>query len=211
MSFIASRLSLIQLSPTLTAVEKAFELKAQGRDVIGLGNGEPDFETPGHIIEAAKKALDDGMTRYTPINGIPELTDAIIAKFKRDNGLDYGADEIAVGCGGKQVMFNAFMATLDPGDEVVIPAPYWVSYPDIVLLFGGKPVFIDCPVESGFKLSAEALDAAITPKTKWLILNSPSNPSGAAYTRDALKALADVLMRHPHVWVMTDDIYEHVV
>jgi len=211
MSFIASRLSLIQPSPTIAVTQKARDLKAQGRDVIGLGAGEPDFDTPGHIIEAAKKALDDGITRYTPINGIPELTDAICAKFKRDNGLDYGSDEIAVGCGGKQIIFNAFMATLNPGDEVIVPAPYWVSYPDIALLFEGKPVFVDCPAESGFKMTPEDLEAAITPKSKWLILNSPSNPSGAGYTRDDLKALADVLMRHPQVWVMTDDIYEHVI
>jgi aspartate aminotransferase len=211
MSFIASRLSLIEPSPTIAVTQKARDLKAQGRDVIGLGAGEPDFDTPQHIIEAGKKALDDGMTRYTAINGIPELTEAIIAKFKRDNGLDYKTEEIAVGCGGKQVIFNAFMATLNPGDEVVIPAPYWVSYPDIALLFEGKPVFVNCPAKNGFKMSPEDLDAAITPKTKWLILNSPSNPSGAAYTRDDLKALAEVLMRHPHVWVMTDDIYEHVI
>ncbi|MBL6947189.1 MAG: pyridoxal phosphate-dependent aminotransferase [Rhodospirillales bacterium] len=211
MSFVADRLSLIQPSPTIAVTQKARDLKAEGRDVIGLGAGEPDFDTPEHIIEAAKKALDDGMTRYTAINGIPELTDAIIAKFKRDNGLDYKTDEIAVSCGGKQVIFNAFMATLNPGDEVVIPAPYWVSYPDIALLFEGKPVFVNCPAESGFKMPPEDLDAAITPKTKWLILNSPSNPSGAAYTREDLKALAGVLMKHPHVWVMTDDIYEHVI
>ncbi|NQV60159.1 MAG: pyridoxal phosphate-dependent aminotransferase [Alphaproteobacteria bacterium] len=211
MSFVASRLSLIQPSPTIAVTQKARDLKAQGRDVIGLGAGEPDFDTPGHIIEAGKKALDDGLTRYTPVNGIPELTEAIIAKFKRDNGLDYSADEIAVSCGGKQVIFNAFMATLNPGDEVIIPAPYWVSYPDIALLFGGKPVFVNCPAGSGFKMTPQDLDAAITPKTKWLILNSPSNPSGAAYTRGDLKALAEVLMRHPHVWVMTDDMYEHLV
>ena len=211
MSFVADRLSLIHPSPTIAVTQKARDLKAEGRDVIGLGAGEPDFDTPEHIIEAAKKALDDGMTRYTAINGIPELTDAIIAKFKRDNGLDYKTDEIAVSCGGKQVIFNAFMATLNPGDEVVIPAPYWVSYPDIALLFEGKPVFVNCPAESGFKMPPEDLDAAITPKTKWLILNSPSNPSGAAYTREDLKALAGVLMKHPHVWVMTDDIYEHVI
>ncbi|MBT3306463.1 MAG: aminotransferase class I/II-fold pyridoxal phosphate-dependent enzyme, partial [Alphaproteobacteria bacterium] len=210
MSFVADRLSLIQPSPTIAVTQKARDLKAQGRDVIGLGAGEPDFDTPQHIIEAGKKALDDGLTRYTAVNGIPELTEAIIAKFKRDNGLDYSADEIAVSCGGKQVIFNAFMATLNPGDEVVIPAPYWVSYPDIALLFGGKPVFVNCPSDSGFKMSPEDLDVAITPKTKWLILNSPSNPSGAGYTRDDIKGLAEVLMRHPHVWVMTDDIYEHV-
>jgi aspartate aminotransferase len=211
MSFIASRLSLIKPSPTIAVTQKARDLKAQGLDVISLGVGEPDFDTPEHIIEAAKKALDDGVTRYTPINGIPELVDAISAKFKRDNGLDYGADEIAVGCGGKQIIFNAFMATLNPGDEVIVPAPYWVSYPDIALLFEGKPVFVDCPAENGFKMTPEDLDAAITPKTKWLILNSPSNPSGAGYTPDDFKGLAEVLMKHPHVWVLTDDIYEHVI
>jgi aspartate aminotransferase len=211
MSFVADRLSLIKPSPTIAVTQKARDLKAEGRDVIGLGAGEPDFDTPGHIIEAAKKALDDGMTRYTPVNGIPELREALVAKFKRDNGLDYSVDEITVGCGGKQIIFNAFMATLDPGDEVIIPAPYWVSYPDIALLFGGKPVFVDCPAESGFKMTPEDLDAAITPQTKWLILNSPSNPSGAAYTEGDLKALTDVLMKHPQVWVMTDDIYEHVI
>ena len=211
MSCVADRLSLIQPSPTIAVTQKARDLKAQGRDIIGLGAGEPDFDTPGHIIEAAKKALDDGMTRYTAVNGIPELTEAIIAKFKRDNNLDYTANEIAVSCGGKQVIFNAFMATLNLGDEVIIPAPYWVSYPDIALMFGGKPVFVDCPATSNFKMKPEDLDAAITPKTKWLVLNSPSNPSGAGYTRDDIKALADVLMKHPHVWVMTDDIYEHVI
>ena len=211
MSFVADRLGLIKPSPTIAVTQKARDLKADGRDVIGLGAGEPDFDTPGHIIEAAKKALDDGMTRYTPVNGIPELREALVAKFKRDNGLDYSVDEITVGCGGKQIIFNAFMATLDPGDEVIIPAPYWVSYPDIALLFGGKPVFVDCPAESGFKMTPEDLDAAITPQTKWLILNSPSNPSGAAYTEGNLKALTDVLMKHPQVWVMTDDIYEHVI
>lgn len=211
MSFVASRLSLIKPSPTIAVTQKARDLKAEGRDVIGLGAGEPDFDTPGHIIEAAKKALDDGVTRYTAVNGIPELLEAISAKFKRDNELDYATDEIAVGCGGKQIIFNAFMATLDPGDEVIIPAPYWVSYPDIALLFEGKPVFVDCPAEKGFRMSPEDLEAAITPKTKWLILNSPSNPSGAAYSKDDLKALTDVLMKHPHVWVMTDDIYEHVI
>ncbi len=211
MSFVADRLSLIKPSPTIAVTQKARDLKAEGSDVIGLGAGEPDFDTPGHILEAAKKALDDGMTRYTAVNGIPELREAIAAKFKRDNSLDYSVDEIVVGCGGKQIIFNAFMATLNPGDEVIIPAPYWVSYPDIALLFGGKPVFVACPAEKGFRMSPQDLDAAITPKTKWLILNSPSNPSGAAYTRDDLKALTDVLMKHGHVWVMTDDIYEHVI
>ncbi len=211
MSFVASRLSLIKPSPTIAVTQKARDLKAEGKDVIGLGAGEPDFDTPAHIIEAAKKAMDDGLTRYTAVNGIPELREAISEKFKRDNGLDYSVDDITVGCGGKQIIFNAFMATLDPGDEVIIPAPYWVSYPDIALLFEGRPKFVDCPAENGFRMKPEDLDAAITPKTKWLILNSPSNPSGAAYTKADLKALTDVLMKHPQVWVLTDDIYEHVI
>ena len=211
MSFVASRLSLIKPSPTIAVTQKARDLKAAGRDVIGLGAGEPDFDTPPNIIEAGKKAMDDGLTRYTPINGTPELREAIAAKFKRQNGLDYSVDEIAVGCGGKQIIFNAMMATLDPGDEVIVPAPYWVSYPDIALLFDGKPVFVECTAENGFKMQPGDLEAAIGPKTRWLILNSPSNPSGAAYTRDELKALADVLMKHGQVWVLTDDIYEHII
>ncbi|MDD9876947.1 MAG: pyridoxal phosphate-dependent aminotransferase [Magnetovibrio sp.] len=211
MGFVADRLNAIQPSPTIAVTQKARDLKAAGRDVISLGVGEPDFDTPEHIIEAAKKALDDGMTRYTAVNGIPELVDAISAKFKRDNGLEYAADQIHVSCGGKPVLFNAFMATLNPGDEVIVPAPYWVSYPDQVVMFGGKPVVVDCPAENGFRLQPEQLEAAITPNTKWLVMNSPSNPSGAAYTADELKALADVLMRHEHVWVLTDDIYEHLV
>jgi len=211
MSFIAERLSAIKPSPTIAVGEKARELEAAGRDIISLGAGEPDFDTPAHIIEAAKKALDDGFTRYTSVNGLPELQDAIIAKFKRDNGLDYERNQIHVSCGGKPVIFNAMMATLNHGDEVIIPAPYWVSYPDIALFFGGKPVMVDCPVESSFKLTAEKLEAAITPNTKWLIMNSPSNPTGAAYTRADMEALAEVLMRHEHVWIFTDDIYEHLV
>ena len=211
MSFIADRLSLIQPSPTIAVSQKARALKAEGRDVIGLGAGEPDFDTPPHIIEAAKKAMDKGLTRYTDVNGLPELREAIRAKFKRENGLDYGMDEIAVGCGGKQIIFNALMATLNPGDEVIVPAPYWVSYPDIARVFEAKPVFVDCPAEAGFKMKPADLEAAIGPRTKWLILNSPSNPTGAAYTGADLRALAKVLMRHPHVWVLTDDIYEHVV
>ena len=171
MSFVADRLSLIQPSPTIAVTQKARDLKAQGRDVIGLGAGEPDFDTPQHIIEAGKKALDDGLTRYPAVNGIPELTEAIIAKFKRDNGLDYSADEIAVSCGGKQVIFNAFMATVNPGDEVIIPSPYWVSYPDIAAMFGGVPVFVNCPSSTGFKMTPEQLDDAISPKTKWLMLS----------------------------------------
>jgi len=211
MSFIAERLNAVKPSATIAVTQKARDLKAAGRDVISLGAGEPDFDTPDHIIEAGKKALDDGMTRYTAVNGIPELLEAVSAKFKRDNGLDYGPDQIHVSCGGKPVIFNAIMATVDPGDEVIIPAPYWVSYPDIPLFFGGKPVIVNCPAENGFRMTPEQLEAAITPKTKWVILNSPSNPTGAAYTKDDLKGLAAVLERHEHVWILTDDIYEHLV
>ena len=211
MSFFASRLGRIKPSPTIAVTTKAAELKAQGRDVIGLGAGEPDFDTPEHIKEAAAKAMRDGKTKYTAVNGILELRQAIAAKFKRENGLDYRTDQITVGCGGKQVLYNALVATVEPGDEVIIPAPYWVSYPDMVLLCEGAPVFVDCPAEGGFKMRPRDLERAITPKTKWLILNSPSNPSGAAYTRDELKALTDVLLGHPQVWVMTDDMYEHLV
>jgi aspartate aminotransferase len=209
-SILAKRLSAIKPSPTIAVTTKAAELKAQGLDVIGLGAGEPDFDTPDHIKAAGKAAIDNGETKYTPPNGTPALRKAIVAKFKRENGLDYKPEQVTVGVGGKQVIFNAFLATVQEGDEVIVPAPYWVSYPDIALLFGGKPVFITCGENARFKLSPEALAAAITPKTKWLVLNSPSNPTGAAYTRDELRALADVLLKHPHVWVMTDDIYEHL-
>ena len=211
MSFIASRLGRIKPSPTIAVTQKARDLSAQGRDVIGLGAGEPDFDTPQHICDEAKAAMDRGETRYTPVAGTPALRQAICDKFKRENGLDYGLDQITVGCGGKHVIYNAIMATVGPGDEVVIPAPYWVSYPDITLLAEGTPVIAECPAESGFKLKPEDLDKAITPKTKWLILNSPSNPSGAAYSEAEMKAVTDVLVKHPHVWLMTDDIYEHVV
>ena len=211
MSFIATRLSRIKPSPTIAVTQKARDLTAQGRDVIGLGAGEPDFDTPQHICDEAKAAMDRGETRYTPVAGTPALRQAISDKFKRENGLDYGLDQITVGCGGKHVIYNAIMATVGPGDEVVIPAPYWVSYPDITLLAEGTPVIVECPAENGFKLKPEDLDKAITPNTKWLILNSPSNPSGAAYSRAEMKAVTDVLTKHPHVWVMTDDIYEHVV
>lgn len=211
MSFLADRLSLIKPSPTIAVTQKAAELKAQGRDVIGLGAGEPDFDTPDNIKAAAKVALDRGETKYTAVAGTLALRKAISAKFKRENGLDYAPEQITVGCGGKQVIYNALVATINPGDEVIIPAPYWVSYPDITLLVEGKVVPVACPEENGFKLRPADLEAAITPKTKWLILNSPSNPTGAAYTHDELKALTDVLLRHPHVWVMTDDIYEHIV
>lgn len=208
MPFIASRLSRIKPSPTVAMTSKARELIAAGRNVIGLAAGEPDFETPQHIRDAARSAMDSGETKYTAVPGTLELRHAIISKLKRDNDLDYGVDQISVGCGGKQNIYNALMATLNKGDEVIIPAPYWVSYPDITLLAEGTPVFVDCPKEANFKLSAEDLESAITPKTKWLILNSPSNPTGVGYTYDDMKALTRVLLRYEHVWVMTDDIYE---
>ncbi|MEK9754404.1 MAG: pyridoxal phosphate-dependent aminotransferase [Rhodospirillaceae bacterium] len=211
MAFVADRLSAVKPSATIAVTQKARDLTAAGRNVISLGAGEPDFDTPAHIIEAAKKALDDGFTRYTATNGLPELQEAIAAKFKRENGLDYKPSQIHVSCGGKPVIFNAFMATINPGDEIIIPAPYWVSYPDMAAMFGGVPVFVDCPAESGFKMTAAKLEAAITPKTKWLLLNSPSNPSGAAYSEADLKALAGVLLKHPQVWTLTDDIYEHII
>jgi aspartate aminotransferase len=211
MSILASRLSAIKPSPTIAVTTKAAELRAAGKDVIGLGAGEPDFDTPESIKDAGKAAMDRGETKYTPVAGTVPLRKAIAEKFRKDNGLTYTPDQITVGCGGKQVLYNAIMATVEAGDEVIIPAPYWVSYPDITLLAGGTPVFVPCPEETGFKLKAEDLDAAITPKTKWVILNSPNNPSGAAYSAAELKALTDVLMRHPHVWVMSDDMYEHLV
>ncbi len=211
MSFIASRLDRIKPSPTVAVTTMANELKAAGKDVIGLGAGEPDFATPPHVIEAAIKAMHDGKTKYTAPAGTIELREAICAKLKRDNELDYTPEQISVGCGGKQNIYNALMASLDPGDEVIIPAPYWVSYPDITLLAEGTPVFVDCPADAGFKLQPEQLAAAITPKTKWLIMNSPSNPTGAAYSRAELKALTDVLLDHPHVWIMPDDMYELIV
>jgi aspartate aminotransferase len=211
MSFLADSLSRVKPSATIAVTNKARELKAAGRDVIGLGAGEPDFDTPANIKEAAIRAIREGKTKYTAVDGIPELKAAIVAKFARENGLAYTPAEITVGTGGKQVLYNALMATLNPGDEVLIPAPYWVSYPDMVHLAGATPVFVDASVASGFKVTADALEAAITPRTKWLIFNSPSNPSGAAYTRAELRAIADVLLRHPHVWTMTDDMYEHLV
>ncbi len=211
MAFLAARLDRIKPSATLVVTAKAAELKAAGRDIIGLGAGEPDFDTPEHIKEASYKAIAEGQTKYTAVDGTPALKDAIREKFKRENGLEYARDQITVSNGGKHVIFNALMATLDPGDEVVIPAPYWVSYPDMVRLAEGTPVIVDCPQEADFKLRPEQLEAAITANTKWLIMNSPSNPTGAAYTLDELKALGAVLVRNPHVWVLTDDIYEHLV
>ncbi|MBN9431180.1 MAG: pyridoxal phosphate-dependent aminotransferase [Bosea sp.] len=211
MAFLADSLARIKPSATIAVTNKARELKAAGRDVIGLGAGEPDFDTPENIKEAGIRAIREGKTKYTAVDGIPELKAAIAAKFKRENNLTYAPNQITVGTGGKQVLYNALMATLNPGDEVIIPAPYWVSYPEIVALAGATPVEVVGPQESGYKIAPSALEAAITPKTKWLILNSPSNPTGAGYTRAELRAIADVLLRHPHVWIMTDDMYEHLV
>ncbi|WP_375691114.1 pyridoxal phosphate-dependent aminotransferase [Pseudooceanicola sp. LIPI14-2-Ac024] len=210
MPFLSDTLARVKPSPTIAVSNKAAELKAAGEDVIGLGAGEPDFDTPRNIKDAAIAAIEAGKTKYTAVDGIPELKQAICAKFKRDNGLEYTPDQVSVGTGGKQILYNALMATLNPGDEVVIPAPYWVSYPDMVLLAEGTPVVAEAQLQTGYKLTPEQLEAVITPKTKWFIFNSPSNPTGAGYSREELKGLTDVLMRHPHVWVMTDDMYEHL-
>ena len=210
MAFLSDTLARVKPSPTVAVTALARDLRAQGKDVIGLGAGEPDFDTPESIREAAKRAIDEGHTRYTAPDGIPELKSAIAEKFRRDNNLDYTRDQIIVGSGGKQVLYNALMATLNPGDEVIIPAPYWVSYPDMVLLGQGSPVIVEGEIGNGFRITPEQLEAAITPRTKWFIFNSPSNPTGAGYGRDELKALTDVLMRHDHVWVMSDDMYEHI-
>lgn len=211
MAFIADRLSRIKPSPTNAAQGKFLEMKAAGKDVIGLAAGEPDFPTPDHIKEAAIKAIRENDTRYTAVPGTPALRQAICAKMKRDHGLDYKPSQTVVTSGGKQIIFNAMLATLNPGDEVIVPAPYWVSYPEMVLFGDGTPVIVDCPESKGFKLQPEDLERAITPRTKWVILNSPSNPTGAAYTRADLRALCDVLLRHPQVWVLTDDMYEKLV
>ena len=211
MPFLSATLTRVKPSPTIAVTTKAQELKAAGRDIIGLGAGEPDFDTPQNIKDAAIAAIRSGKTKYTAVDGIPELKQAICSKFLRENGLTYTPDQVTVGTGGKQVLYNAFMATLNPGDEVIIPAPYWVSYPDMVLLAGGTPVVIEGKLEAAFKITAEQLEAAITPATKWFLFNSPSNPTGAGYSWDELKALTDVLLRHPHVWCMTDDMYEHLV
>lgn len=210
MSFLSATLSRVKPSPTIAVTTRAGELRAAGRDVIGLGAGEPDFDTPQNIKDAGIAAIHAGKTKYTAPDGIPELKQAICDKFQRENGLSYQPQQISVGTGGKQILYNALMATLNPGDEVIIPAPYWVSYPDMVLLAGGTPVVVETSMARNFKLSPEQLAAAITPKTKWLIFNSPSNPTGAGYSRAELKSLTDVLLRHPHVWVMTDDMYEHL-
>ncbi len=210
MDLLSATLARVKPSPTVALTGLVAELKASGRDIIGLGAGEPDFPTPANIRDAGKRAIDEGHTRYTAVDGIAELKSSIVDKFQRENGLAYGTSEVTVSSGGKQVLYNALMATLNPGDEVIIPAPYWVSYPDMVRLSGGEPVIIEAGIEAGFRISPEQLDAAITPKTKWLIFNSPSNPTGAGYSPEALKALTDVLERHPHVWLMSDDMYEHI-
>ena len=211
MGLFADRLDRIQPSPTMAVTARAAELRAAGRDVIGLGAGEPDFDTPDPVKDAAIAAIHAGYTKYTRVDGAPDLKQAIRDKFRRDNGLDYALDEIIVGAGGKQVLFNAILATVDHGDEVIVPRPYWVSYPDMTRFAGGEPVFVESAAETGFLMTPGALEAAITPRSKWLILNSPSNPSGAAYTPEQLAGLAAVLERHPHVWIMADDIYEKVI
>jgi len=211
MSILAARLSRVKSSPTMAMSAKARELKAQGLDVIELSAGEPDFPTPANVVKAAEEAMARGETKYTDPDGSPAMKQAVCRKFKRDNNLDYEPSQVTIGTGGKQVLYNALMATLNEGDEVIIPAPYWVSYPDMVLLAEGTPVIVECTQENRFILQPEDLGKAITPKTKWIILNSPSNPTGAGYTHADMKKITDVLMRHPHVWVMTDDMYEHLV
>jgi len=210
MPFLSETLARVKPSPTVAITGRALELRAEGRDVIGLSAGEPDFDTPDNIKAAAIAAITAGKTKYTAVDGIPELKRAICAKFARENGLTYTPEQVTVGTGGKQVLFNALMATLNPGDEVIIPAPYWVSYPDMVLLGGGTPVIVPGAMANGFKITPDQLEAAITPRTKWLMFNSPSNPTGAAYSADELRGLTDVLLRHPQVWVMADDMYEHL-
>jgi len=211
MDFIAERINRIKPSPSSMAGQRARELRASGRDIVGLTSGEPDFDTPDNIIEAVVKAMAGSQTKYTDVGGTPALKEAIQAKFKHENELEFDTSELIVGTGGKQVIFNALMCTVDVGTEVIVPAPYWVSYPDIVLLAGGTPVIVQCPADKGFKLQPADLERAITPRTRWLILNAPNNPSGAIYDRDELMALAEVLERHPHVWILTDDMYEHLL
>ncbi len=211
MSLIAARLNRIKPSPSSMAGQRARELRALGRDIVGLTSGEPDFDTPPNVCEAVMRAMSASKTKYTDVGGTPELKAAIIEKFRRDNALAFDPAQIMVGTGGKQIIFNALMCTVEAGDEVIVPAPYWVSYPDIVLLADGRPVIVPCRPENGFKLTAEDLERAITARTRWLVLNAPNNPSGATYSHDELRALAVVLLRHPHVWVMTDDIYEHIL
>ncbi|MDC0418355.1 pyridoxal phosphate-dependent aminotransferase [Pelagibacteraceae bacterium] len=210
MSIVSNNLKRIKPSPTLAVTQKARELKAAGKDVISLGAGEPDFDTPDNIKQAAIKAINDGDTKYTAVDGKPALKDAIIKKFKRENNLDYQADQITVGAGGKHVIYNAMVATLNEGDEVVIPAPYWVSYPDIVLLAGGSPIILECNEKQGFKIKPSELEKVITKKTKWIILNSPSNPTGVCYSENDIREIGKILINHPHVYILSDDIYEHV-
>ena len=207
---LSKRVQTIKPSPTLAVTARAAKLKAEGKDIIGLGAGEPDFDTPQHIKDAAIAAINSGFTKYTPVGGTPSLKQAVITKFKRDNGLDYSSKQILVSCGGKQSFFNLALAVINPGDEVIIPAPYWVSYPDIVLIAEGKPVIVQAGIEQGFKMKPAQLEAAITPKTKMVVINSPSNPSGAAYTLEELQALGAVLLRYPKVMISTDDMYEHI-
>ena len=210
MSFLADNLSRVKPSPTIAVTQKAAELKRGGKDIIGLGAGEPDFDTPENIKEAAIKAISLGKTKYTAPDGMPELKEAISRKFKRDNTLEYSPEQISIGTGGKQILYNALMTTLNPGDEVIIPAPYWVSYPDMVLLAGGTPIVAAASIDNNYKLTAQELESSISDKTKWFIFNSPSNPTGAGYSREELKALTDVLLKYPHVWIMSDDMYEHL-
>ncbi len=210
MSFYAERLDRIKLSPSTAATQRARELRSQGRDIIALTIGQPDFDTPQNVKRAVNEALDRNETKYPPIDGIPELKEAARRKFQRENALQYTTDQIMVGTGSKQIIFNAMLATIGPGDEAIIPAPYWISYLDMVLVSDGTPVEVACTVESGFKLTPAQLEAAITPRTKWLLLNSPNNPTGAVYSRAEIRGLADVLLRHPQVWILTDDIYEHL-
>ena len=210
MSFLADNLSRVKPSPTIAVTQKAAELKRAGKDIIGLGAGEPDFDTPENIKEAAIKAISLGKTKYTAPDGMPELKEAISRKFKRDNTLEYSPEQISIGTGGKQILYNALMTTLNPGDEVIIPAPYWVSYPDMVLLAGGTPIVAAASIDNNYKLTAQELESSISDKTKWFIFNSPSNPTGAGYSREELKALTDILLKYPHVWIMSDDMYEHL-
>ena len=210
MSIISNNLKRIKPSPTIAVTQKARELKASGKDIISLGAGEPDFDTPDNIKQAAIKAIKDGDTKYTAVDGTPALKNAIVGKFKRENNLEYKIDQITVGAGGKHVIYNAMMATLNEGDEVIVPAPYWVSYPDMVLLAGGNPVILECNEKQGFKINPSELEKSITKKTKWIILNSPSNPTGACYSEGDIREIAKVLIKHPHVYILSDDIYEHV-
>ena len=211
MSFFSQRVSRIQPSPTISITAKAKKLKQEGKKIIDFSAGEPDFDTPDNIKQAAVKAIEDGQTKYTPVNGTKELIEAIIKKFKRENDLIFESDEITVGCGGKQVIYNALVATIEKGDEIIIPAPFWVSYPDMAILVEGHPVVLDCSLENNFKINPQDLENKITNRTKWVILNSPSNPTGAFYSEQELQNLAKILLKHPHVWVMCDDLYEHII